>query len=111
MILTETIDRIKDIIQCYLFDANDAYTRATIRNDVRPYLEDLLDRGLIFDCNMICDASNNRNHSDKLILDIYYRDESPIGHMRFTADKYGIHYENRAESPLDIIDKAQTRPG
>lgn len=43
----------------YLFENNNEFTRASFRNSVEPYLQQVLGRGGIEDFRVICDESNN----------------------------------------------------
>lgn len=59
-----------------LFEINDAFTRATFRNMVEPFLRDVKGRRGVYDFKVICDESNNTGEvidSNRFVADIYIK--------------------------------------
>jgi phage tail sheath protein FI len=59
-----------------LFEFNDAFTRATFRNMVEPYLRDVKGRRGVYDFRVVCDESNNTGEvidTNRFVADIYIK--------------------------------------
>jgi len=72
-----TIEKaIKKAAAAYLFEFNDAFTRARFRNMVEPYLRDVAGRRGITDFKVVCDETNNTGQvidTNRFIADIYVK--------------------------------------
>jgi len=75
--LTEYInEEVRDYMEGLYFEPNDDITRAQLKAAVTEYLEDLKARRVLFDYEVVCDASNNSPaivDQNKLKVDIAFK--------------------------------------
>lgn len=81
-----------------LFEFNDAFTRATFRNMVEPYLRDVKGRRGIYDFKVICDESNNTGEvidGNRFVADIYIKPARSISfiQLNFIATRTSASFE------------------
>lgn len=84
-----------------LFEFNDAFTRATFRNMVEPYLRDVKGRRGVYDFKVICDESNNTGEvidGNRFVADIYIKPARQINfvQLNFIATRTSASFEEIA---------------
>lgn len=84
-----------------LFEFNDAFTRATFRNMVNPYLRDVQGRRGIYDFKVVCDNSNNTAEvidGNRFVADIYLKPARSINwiELNFVATRTSASFEEIA---------------
>ena len=82
----------------YLFEFNDAFTRAQFKNMVEPYLREVKGRRGIYDFFVVCDETNNTPEvidSNQFIADIYIKPARSINFitLNFVAVRTGVVFE------------------
>jgi len=80
-----------------LFEFNDAFTRATFKNMVNPYLRDIKGRRGIYDFLVVCDETNNTPvviDRNEFIGDIYIKPARSINfiYLNFIAVPTGVAF-------------------
>lgn len=81
-----------------LFEFNDAFTRATFRNMVEPYLRDVKGRRGVYDFKVICDERNNTGEvidGNRFVADIYIKPARSISfiQLNFIATRTSASFE------------------
>jgi len=81
----------------FLFEFNDAFTRAQVRNMIIPYLRTIQGRRGIYDFQVICDASNNDGDvidNNELNCDIYIKPARSINwvNLNFIAVRTAVSF-------------------
>ena len=84
-----------------LFEFNDAFTRATFRNMVEPYLRDVKGRRGVYDFKVVCDESNNTGEvidGNRFVADIYIKPARSISfiQLNFIATRTSASFEEIA---------------
>jgi hypothetical protein len=82
----------------YLFEFNDAFTRASFKNMVEPYLREVKGRRGVYDFLVVCDESNNTPEiidSNQFVADIYIKPARSINFivLNFIAVRTGVKFE------------------
>ena len=82
----------------YLFEFNDAFTRASFKNMVEPYLREVKGRRGLYDFLVVCDESNNTPEiidSNQFVADIYLKPARSINFitLNFIAVRTGVKFE------------------
>jgi hypothetical protein len=81
----------------FLFEFNDAFTRAQFINSVEPYLRDIQGRRGIYDFHVVCDETNNTAEiidRNEFIGDIYIKPARSINfiQLNFIAVRTGVEF-------------------
>lgn len=81
----------------FLFEFNDAFTRAQFVNTVEPYLRDIQGRRGIYDFRVVCDETNNTPEvidRNEFIGDIYIKPARSINfiQLNFIAVRTGVEF-------------------
>ncbi len=93
-----TIEKaIANASKFFLFEFNDAFTRAQLRNMITPYLRDIQGRRGIYDFQVVCDSSNNDGEvidRNELNCDIYIKPARSINwiNLNFIAVRTGVSF-------------------
>jgi hypothetical protein len=82
----------------FLFELNDAFTRALFRNMVVPYMREIQGRRGVYDFLVVCDETNNTPEvidSHTMIADIYVKPERAIDFIKlyFVATRTGASFQ------------------
>lgn len=86
-----------------LFEFNDAFTRATFRNMVEPFLRDVKGRRGVYDFKVVCDESNNTGEvidTNRFVADIYLKPARSINwiELNFIATRTSASFTEIAGS-------------
>lgn len=73
LIYQEMVKVCSDMVNYYIFEQNDQFTRSDLSSRLRNILETYKARGLIQDFKVICDESNNPVNSNEINVSIYYK--------------------------------------
>ncbi len=81
----------------FLFEFNDAFTRALLRNQIIPYLRNIQGRRGIYDFQVVCDQSNNDGEvidRNEINCDIYIKPARSINwvNLNFIAVRTGVSF-------------------
>lgn len=81
-----------------LFEQNDAFTRASFRQLIEPFLRDVQSRRGVTDFKVICDESNNTSEvidRNEFVADIYIKPTRSINFitLNFVATRTGIDFD------------------
>lgn len=92
----------------YLFEFNDAFTRASFKNMVEPYLREVKGRRGIYDFLVVCDESNNTPEiidSNQFVADLYIKPARSIGviTLNFVAVRTGVKFEEIVGMKNDLM--------
>jgi hypothetical protein len=82
---------INECAKHHLFEFNDAFTRASFKNNVVSLLINLKAEGKINDYSVICDESNNTPENiDKnmLIADVYFKPTKALSFVKINVSIY-----------------------
>jgi hypothetical protein len=92
----------------YLFEFNDAFTRASFKNMVEPYLREVKGRRGVYDFLVVCDESNNTPEiidSNQFVADIYIKPARSINFitLNFIAVRTGVKFEEIIGMKNDLM--------
>lgn len=81
-----------------LFEFNDDETRKEFRTEAELYLEELAQRGAIYDYRVVCDRTNNPPEiidANQFTADIYIRPTQTINYIQlnFVATRMGVDFD------------------
>lgn len=87
-----------------LFELNDAFTRASFRQLIEPFLRDIQSRRGIIDFKVICDESNNTAEiidRNEFVADIYIKPTRSINFitLNFIATRTGVDFNEIGGTP------------
>ena len=92
----------------YLFEFNDAFTRASFKNMVEPYLREVKGRRGVYDFLVVCDESNNTSQvidSNQFVADIYIKPARSISNitLNFIAVRTGVEFSEIIGMKNDLM--------
>ena len=81
-----------------LFEQNDAFTRASFRQLIEPFLRDVQSRRGIIDFKVVCDESNNTGEvvdRNEFVADIFIKPTRSINFisLNFIATRTGVDFD------------------
>jgi phage tail sheath protein FI len=111
----EIIDAVKDSIQnllnAYLFEANDELTRNSITATAKHYLSDYVNNRIIHDYKVVCDETNNPPEDidrGRLTTDVYIQPQRSVEYtiVRAVIQPQGAEFEYTPEVTFETEEEA-----